>query len=183
MFENRLCNLVQKHVVDDATCATVDTRCQRLAIGSKTLEQYAMKLAESLQVTFNRFKSVHNVSTTSTVATVPSSLRQKGTFLRPAVFEEPASQQAPFLISLTFLMHCNSTIGLDEESGLFLTFRDSQNRIPLHLGPSNALRVLQYLFSFLSPLRLRNSGRFKVGCNKVGNLRSGAESELLLEVS
>ena len=175
MFENWLCSSVTKQYTDDATCATVDTGCQRLAIGSNTLRRYAMKLPEPLQVTLhpeiNRFKSVHNVSTTSKVATVPSSLGSKGTFLRPAVFEEPASQQAPFLISLTFLMHCNSTLGLDEENGLFLKFRDSQICIPLHLGPSNALRVPLQLFE---PIKIEKLRQVQ------GRLQEGREFEILV---
>ena len=174
MFENHLCRLVQKQTIDDTTCATVDTGCQRLAIGSSTLKKYAMRLPTTLQVTLhsetNRFKSVHNVSTTSKVATLPSSLGPKGTFLRPAVFEDPASHQAPFLISLTFLMHCNSTLGLDEESGLYLMFRDSQTRIPLHLGPSNALRV---------PLQLFEPNKIEKLRQVQGLLHQGREFEVL----
>ena len=174
MFENHLCRLVQKQTIDDTTCATVDTGCQRLAIGNTTLKKYAMKLPTELHVTLhsetNRFKSVHNVSTTSKVATVPSSLGPKGTFLRPAVFEDPVSHQAPFLISLTFLMHCNSTLGLDEESGLYLMFRDSNTRIPLHLGPSNALRV---------PLQLFEPNKIEKLRQVQGLLHQGREFEVL----
>ena len=166
--------MIRKQTIDDTTCATVDTGCQRLAIGSSTLKKYAMKLPPTLQVTLhskiNRFKSVHNVSTTSKVATVPSSLGPKGTFLRPAVFEDSAGHQAPFLISLTFLMHCNSTLGLDEESGLYLMFRDNQNRIPLHLGPSNALRV---------PLQLFEPNKIEKLRQVQGLLHQGREFEVL----
>ena len=149
MFENWMCRLLkqkQQHLaVDDYTCATLDTGCQRLAIGNVTLKDFAKKLPNTLTVTLrpeiNRFKSVHNISTTKFVATVPSSLGTNGTFLRPAVFDESNSEHAPFLVSLTYLLHCRSTLGLDEDFGLYLRFRDDETVVPLHLGPTNALRV------------------------------------------
>ena len=129
--------------IDDHTCATLDTGCQRLAVGFNTLEKYAAKLPQPLRVTLhpeiNRFRSIHGVSTSHHVASVPTSLGSKGAFLRPAVLKEGLSQDAPFLISLSFLSHCKATICLDNDQGMTLHLRGTI--IPCHLGPTGALRV------------------------------------------
>ena len=46
-YENMFCDLVSQysqHTPDDATCATVDTGCQRLAIGATTLRKFGEHL-------------------------------------------------------------------------------------------------------------------------------------------
>ena len=117
--------------VDDHTCATIDTGCQRLAVGSDTLEKYAAKLPPPLRVTLhpeiNRFRSVHGISTSHHVASVPTSLGTKGAFLRPAVLKEGLSQDAPFLISLSFLNR-KAMICLDHDQGMTLRFRGYRTR-------------------------------------------------------
>ena len=147
-FENWFCDHVnsnQGFSIHEETCATVDTGCQRLAIGSETLKKYMEFLPNELKVTLhpeiNRFKSVHQVSTTTRVATVPCALGSKGCFLRPAVFDCDPSEHAPFLISLTFLLHCDSELRLSQEHGLHIRFRGSQEILPLQLGPTGALRI------------------------------------------
>ena len=104
--------------VTDDTCATLDTGCQRLAVGIHTLQRFMRHLPAPLHITMhdevNRFKSIHGISTTTKVASVPVSLGQKGCFLRPAVFQEGAARDAPFLMSLSFLRHCNAVITLGD---------------------------------------------------------------------
>ena len=153
-FETWFCDVVkssQGASIHEETCATVDTGCQRLAIGSETLKKYTSFLPNELKVTLhpetNRFKSVHQVSTTTRVATVPCALGCKGCFLRPAVFDCEPSEQAPFLISLTFLLHCDTELRLSQEHGLHIRFRGSQEILPLHLGPTGALRIPLQQFS------------------------------------
>ena len=149
VFENMFCNLVSKspqpHDVMDATCATVDTGCQRLAIGARTLREFAQHLPEPLKITLtpetNRFRSVHQTSVTTKVATIPCSLGNKGSFLKPAVFENEESSGAPFLISLSFLLHCHGEVILCHEQGLQLRLRGTSEPVPLHLGPTGALRI------------------------------------------
>ena len=149
VFENMFCNLVSKSPqpqdMVDATCATVDTGCQRLAIGARTLREFAQHLPEPLKITLtpetNRFRSVHQTSVTSKVATIPCSLGTKGSFLKPAVFENEESSGAPFLISLSFLLHCHGEVILCHEQGLQLRLRGTPEPVPLHLGPTGALRI------------------------------------------
>ena len=145
VFENMFCNLVSKspppHDMVDATCATVDTGCQRLAIGARTLREFAQHLPEPLKIILtpetNRFRSVHQTSVTSKVATIPCSLGTKGSFLKPAVFENEESSGAPFLISLmiSFLLHCHGEVILCHEQGLQLRLRGTPEPVPLHLRP------------------------------------------------
>ena len=147
-FENLLCKLVKQQkplAYNDETCATIDTGCQRLAAGQLTLDKYAQHLPAPLKITYhaeiNRFRSVHQVSTTHKAATVPCSLGNKGCFLRPAVFEEGNSNNAPFLISLSFLLHCRTALILDERHGLAVRMLDSNREVPCHLGPHGSLRI------------------------------------------
>ena len=144
--ESWVCNLLKKNsTIDDTTCATVDTGCQRLAIGIKTLEKFQEKMPQNLKITlqkeFNRFRSVHQTSVTTKVASIPFSLGRKGTFLKPAVFETPGSEQAPFLLSLSFLLHCKGTLRLNPDEGLQLMVQGCKEPITLHLGPTGALRI------------------------------------------
>jgi hypothetical protein len=93
---------------DDATCATLDTGCQRMAIGRRTLEKLAEQLPPGLSVCTkkqeHRFKSVHGKSNTQFVACVPTCIGKKGSYFMPAVFDNPESVNAPFLIGLPFLL-------------------------------------------------------------------------------
>ena len=177
-FQNWFCENVNSNQgisIHEETCATVDTGCQRLAIGSETLKKYMKFLPNELKVTLhpeiNRFKSVHQVSTTTRVATVPCALGSKGCFLRPAVFDCDPSEHAPFLISLTFLLHCDSELRLSQEHGLHIQFRGSQEILPLHLGPTGALRIPLQRFNQLKlsvlqkaqeELHDRSRGEFEV---------------------
>ena len=145
-FPTWFCGMVARHEkVHDHTCATVDTGCQRLAIGNQTLQHFHLQLPTSLKITLhpevNRFKSVHQTSTTTKVASIPCSLGVKGSLLRPAVFDDDYSQHAPFLLSLSFLIHCHGELMLSPEKGLRVKIRGESEEIPLHLGPTGALRI------------------------------------------
>ena len=129
----------------DSTCATLDTGCQRLAVGIRTLRKFMTTLPEPLRITLhqetNRFKSIHGISTTEQIASVPVSLGSKGCFLRPAVFRDGHSQDAPFLISLSFLTHCRAKLQLDQERGMTLSLRGMSEPLECHVGPTGALRI------------------------------------------
>ena len=145
-FPTWFCGMMDKpELVHDHTCATVDTGCQRLAIGKQTLQNFHLQLPSNLKITLhpevNRFKSVHQTSTTTRVASIPCSLGVRGSLLRPAVFEDEHSQHAPFLLSLTFLIHCHGELVLSPEKGLRIRIRGEKDEIPLHLGPTGALRI------------------------------------------
>ena len=111
----------------DEACATVDTGCQRMAIGIETLKRLAKHLPDELPVHLHnqehRFRSVHGRSVTNQVAVIPTGLGRKGSVLKPAVFENSESRNAPFLISLPFLMFCRSTLFLDPKDGLRINFK------------------------------------------------------------
>ena len=130
---------------NEETCATIDTGCQRLAIGLETLYKLMHHLPSPLEIhtirSTNRFKSVHGVSTTNRIANVPSSLGTKGCILRPAIFEDSHGKNAPFLLSLPLLMHGGSMLCLEPNHGLFLKLGTNDEKIPCHLGPTGALRV------------------------------------------
>ena len=117
----------------------------------KTPRKYGRHLPEPLRVTLqpeiNRFKSVHGTSTTHKVANVPCSLGTRGTILRPAVFDGKASEEAPLLLSLSFLMHCNCELVLSQQEGLALKMQGVPDLVPLHIGPSGALRIPLQQFS------------------------------------
>ena len=131
--------------VDEALCATIDTGCQRTAVGRETLNRMLAKQPKGtkhyLKDEVHMFKSVNGTSKTSQVACVPSSLGPQGCILRPAVFDEGVSSKAPFLISLPFLIYCRATLVLDPDQGMKLKFGRFKCEVPLHIGPSGALRV------------------------------------------
>ena len=116
----------------------------------------------------HRFKSVHGTSKTSHVASVPTSLGKKGCFLRPAVFNNEESKEAPFLISLPFLLHCRSVLYLDQERGLRILFRRFGFGVDCHLGPSGALRV---------PLGQFHGDQLRVLQSAQQEMRSGSSQE------
>lgn len=126
-------------------CATVDTGCQRMAIGIETLRRLSHHLPDPLSVQLHRqehrFRSVHGRSSTKHVASIPSALGSKGSLLKPAVFEDGVSKEAPFLISLPFLMFCRAVMFLDPEEGLKIHFRKFKFTVRCHIGPTGALRV------------------------------------------
>ena len=72
---------------------------------------------------------------------VPAGLGQKGSVLKPAVFENEECKQAPCLISVPFLMFCRAVMCLDPEEGLKIHFRRFKISVPCHIGPSGALRI------------------------------------------
>ena len=98
------------HAVNEDYCATIDTGCQRMAIGQDTLSRLIPHVPEPLKVVGikqeHRFKSVHGRSVTDTVAAIPTGLGHSGSIPRPAVFSQDYSRGAPFLLSLPFLLHC-----------------------------------------------------------------------------
>ena len=131
--------------INEECCATIDTGCQRMAIGASTLGRLVQHLPQNLEVDMikqeHKFRSVHGTSKTDQVASIPTSLGRKGCFLRPAVFSNEASKEAPFLISLPFLLHCRTILYLDPDRGLRLFFRKFGFGVDCHLGPTGALRV------------------------------------------
>ena len=126
-------------------CATVDTGCQRMAVGLETLKRLDAALPKGFQTGLvkqeHHFRSVHGRSTTSHAATVPGSLGPRGSLLKPAVFQDEASKNAPFLISLPFLMHCRAVLHLDPNEGLRIDFKRFGFITKCHLGPTGALRI------------------------------------------
>ena len=116
-----------------------------MVVGRQTLERLAQRLPPGLPVRTkdqtHRFKSVHGISSTQVVAAVPTSIGQKGSYFTPAVFDNPESVAAPFLISLPFLISCRAVIYLDNETGLRVRFRKQGFTVKCHLGPTGALRI------------------------------------------
>ena len=137
--------------IQDEYCATVDTGCQRTAVGSDTLRKLIARQPPELQVQYKPeshcFKSVNGISKTNHVACVPTSLGRKGCILRPAVFSEGQSRGAPFLLSLPFLLFCKATLVLNPDSGLRMILGRFGHEIPMHIGPTGALRVPLNQFS------------------------------------
>ena len=129
----------------DDLCATIDTGCQRMAIGLKTLQKLDQALPRGFQTRLvkqeHKFRSVHGTSTTKYAAVIPSSLGTRGSLLRPAIFDTPESQNAPFLISLPFLMYCKAVLNLDPSTGLSMELKRFGCKVKCHIGPSGALRV------------------------------------------
>eukprot|EP00435_Cladocopium_sp_Y103_P030428 s3080_g7.t1 len=146
-FENSLSKSARSSggEVSEAACATLDTGCQRLAIGFDTLKEMLPFVPVPLKIKLvksqNRFKSVHGISTTERVAVVPSSLGRRGSILRPAIFEDDHGKNVPFLLSLPLLMHSGCQISLEPNHGLFLQLGTGGERIRCHLGPAGSLRV------------------------------------------
>ncbi len=153
-FENLICERIQKrscHSEVEAACATIDTGCQRLAVGFRTLQNMLPFVPEPLKIqlrsSINRFRSVHGLSTTRRIAIVPSSLGPKGSHLRPALFEDEHGSRAPFLISLPLMLHLGCTLMLDPDEGLMVHFQKTGQKVSCHLGPSGALRIPIFQFN------------------------------------
>ena len=146
------------HTICEDLCATIDTGCQRMAIGEDTLRKFTRSLPTPLQVTIepqeHRFRSVNGTTTTTQVASIPVAVGEKGGFLRPAVFTGSHCRHAPFLISLPFLIFCKTTLVLDEHRGLSANFSRLGFEVPCHLGPSGALRIQLGNFSDEQMIRL-----------------------------
>ena len=139
-------NFVERHEpISEDQCATVDTGCQRTAIGAETLNRFLASQEHKIGCCFKPethcFKSVNGLTRTTRTACLPTSLGQKGCILRPAVFEEGQSRQAPFLLSLPFMIYCRATLSLDPQTGLSMHLRRFNHHVPLHIGPTGALRV------------------------------------------
>eukprot|EP00438_Fugacium_kawagutii_P017712 Skav207315 [mRNA] locus=scaffold2296:325139:333057:+ [translate_table: standard] len=145
--------------INDDACATIDTGCQRMAIGRKTLEKLAQHVPRDVPVHTHaqehRFKSVHGSSSTQYVASIPTSLGTKGSYLKPAIFDNVESINAPFLISLPFLLACRTTLTLDPETGLTADFKKLGFKVGCHLGPTGALRIPLCNFSKLQLSKLK----------------------------
>ena len=131
--------------INEDCCATIDTGCQRMAVGQTTLDLLAQAITKEVSIgkipQIHKFKSVHGRSETTHVATVPTSLGHRGAILRPAIFANVESTHAPFLISLPFLLFCRSVLHLDPEDGLRIYFRKFKFSVRCHIGPTGALRV------------------------------------------
>ena len=131
--------------VPEEHCATVDTGCQRTAVGKLTLDKYLRGQPDGIKIAYKNeqhcFKSVNGITQTRQVACVPTSLGPKGCVLRPAVFEDGLSQSAPFLLSLPFLLFCRATLHLDPTKGLRMYLGRFRHTVSLHIGPTGALRV------------------------------------------
>ena len=136
---------------DDSTCATVDAGCQRSAVGSETLRKMLEHQPPGLRTVVknevHHFKSINGISKNDHVACIPTSLGPRGCVLRPAVFEDEATKKAPFLLSLPFLLHCRSVLHLDPVEGLSLELKRFRHKIPLHIGPTGALKVPLHQFT------------------------------------
>ena len=132
-------------MIEDDGCATIDTGCQRMAIGLNTLNKLMNFQPPELPITFcdevHQFRSVHKVSCTTQLACIPCSLGVRGSILRPALFEEEHCADAPFLLSLPFLLHCRAILHLDEDKGLSLVSQRFGFKVSCHLGPTGALRI------------------------------------------
>ena len=145
-FENYFCDVIQKSPgIPDESCATLDTGCQRLAIGKNTLVKLMKHLPEGLHVHLvpaqNTFRSVHGVSSTTHLAAIPCALGPRGCYLRPALFADGFGLDAPFLISLPFLLKTRGQLVLDRNQSLQLRLSEPNCVIKVHLGPSGALRI------------------------------------------
>ena len=152
LFENWLCETARvKTPVPDTACATVDTGCQRLAVGLKTLHDMLPHIPEPLNIRTlyhqYRFRSVHGTSTTQRIGILPSSLGDRGAYLKPAIFEDDHGQHAPMLISLPFLLQSEATLQLIPGRGLYLHMRRANKKVQCHLGSTGALRVPIFDFS------------------------------------
>lgn len=132
-------------LVPEDACATIDTGCQRMAIGYDTLQKLAQHIPDELSVNLipqvQNFRSVHGRSSTTHVASIPTSVGPKGSLLRPAVFENEESRKAPFLISLPFLMFCRTVLYLDPQTGVKDHCWKLGFTVACHLGPTGALRI------------------------------------------
>ena len=130
---------------EDQLCGTIDTGCQRMAIGSETLHRFSLLLPPELKVgTLKQefqFRSVHGRSKTTQVATIPTSLGTNGSILKPAIFTGENSEHAPFLISLPFLLSCRTVLHLDPSCGLRAEFKRLGFSVKCHIGPTGALRI------------------------------------------
>ncbi|CAE7276334.1 unnamed protein product [Symbiodinium sp. CCMP2592] len=105
--------------VPEEHCATVDTGCQRTAVGRATLDKYLKGQPSGIAVAYKNII-------------------------------DGVSQNAPFLLSLPFLLYCRAVLTLDPEKGLSMHLGRFGHHVPLHIGPTGALRVLLMLRSIMS---------------------------------
>ena len=146
LFENWFCEHTRyTGNPPDTACATIDTGCQRLAVGLQTLQDMMPHIPAPLEVRLQqqpyRFKSVHGTSTTKRISILPTSIANNGAYLKPALFEDKHGSRAPLLISLPLLLQCESTLQLIPGRGLYLAMRRSGKKIPCHLGSSGSLKL------------------------------------------
>jgi hypothetical protein len=134
-------------ILDDNGCATIDTGCQRMDIGINTLNRLQESQPSSLPMPISfcneihQFRSVRKASCTTKLACIPRSLGPHGCSLRPALFEDDSSADAPFLLSLPFLLHCQATLHLDDSQGLMPVSHRFGFKVQCYLGPTGAVRI------------------------------------------
>ena len=161
--------------VRDEACATLDTGCQRTAVGAETLKKMRVHWPQELkwfkQNEVNRFRSVNGLSQTEYNAVIPCGIGKKGCYMKPAVFAGDQSKHAPFLVSLQFLLHCDAVISL-ARGNLELRLLKCNTTIPLHIGPSGALRLPMNRFD---PVMIDSLRKAEVNLED----RRGKEFELL----
>ena len=116
-----------------------------MAFGAETLYRFVKQLPQDMMIGTlpqeHRFRSVNGISTTTHLASAPTSLGNQGSILHPAIFNDGESRQAPFLISPPFLLHCRAVLYLDPQKGLRLYLRRFEIGVGCHIGPTGALRV------------------------------------------
>lgn len=120
----------------------VDTGCQRMVIGFKTLQDLLPCLPSGLQVTFTpsrlRFRSIGGITESFMVANVPTSLGPRGAVLRPAVLSDRDGENTPLPLSLSLLRKCGATPELDQNS---VCLQLCGRRIELATSPAGQLLV------------------------------------------
>ena len=111
---------ISENAEHDGT-GTIDTGCQRMAIGRETLRKFELQLPKPLQVLLKakrfRFRGIGGSSTTKEVAVIPTSLGDKGALMEPAVLDD--TPHAPFLISLPLLLALGTVLVLNNMKATF----------------------------------------------------------------
>ena len=152
--------------------------CRFMAIGSDTLDEYSQGLPAGMSVALHpeahNFHSIHGTSTTRNAANIPTSRGDRGSILKPAVFEEGSNQKAPFLLSLPLMLYLRATLELDPQEGRSLTSRSFNFKVPLHLGPTGALRV---------PLQQFNQHIERHVTSQIGKNSAVKEYEILISIT
>ena len=160
-------------------CGTLDTGCQRMAVGINTLKLFQDALSGQTEIGVVpqefQFRSVHGRSKTTHVATVPTSLGRNGSVLKPAIFTGENSENAPFLISLPFLMSCRTVLHLDPSTGLRAYLKKFGFSVKCHIGPTGALRIPLAEFTKGQLEHIRNMNQqLKTKCSEFEVLKTAA---------
>ena len=167
---------------NEELCGTLDTGCQRMAVGINTLKLFQDALSGQTEIGVVpqefQFRSVHGRSKTTHVATVPTSLGRNGSVLKPAIFTGENSENAPFLISLPFLMSCRTVLHLDPSTGLRAYFKKFGFSVKCHIGPTGALRIPLAEFTKGQLEHLENMNQqLKTRCSEFEILKTAAFCE------